>query len=68
MPVLNIWSAMGGLSPTRTMYLSDGLHLNSLGNEVLFEEFKKVLEIHFPDWMPNRLPVHQTEWSALVGT
>jgi hypothetical protein len=67
-PVLNIWHAMGGLSPTRKEYLSDGLHLNSQGNEMLFEELKKAIELHFPDWMPQRLPLHQAGWVQLVGS
>jgi hypothetical protein len=67
-PVLNIWAAMGGLSPSRTEYLSDGLHLNSQGNAMLFEELKKSIELHFPDWMPQRLPLHQAEWVQLVGS
>lgn len=67
-PVVNTWAAMGGLSPSRTKYLSDGLHLNSQGNVVLFEELKKAIETHFPDWMPQRLPLHQAEWVQLVGS
>eukprot|EP00250_Pteridium_aquilinum_P006705 c16569_g1_i1 orf=285-1001(-) len=42
-PVIDLWSSMQEKSGWQTSYLSDGLHLSSDGNAVVFEKLLKVL-------------------------
>eukprot|EP01039_Chlorochromonas_danica_P005880 gene5880-6475_t len=62
-PVVNAWSAMEGSSASRGNYLSDGLHLSSMGCEALFNEVKKVLLLHHPEWNPEIMSMDMPEWS-----
>lgn len=68
MAVLNAWIALEGPNPTRDLYLSDGLHLNHLGNEKLFKEFERLLGQDLPAWLPDNLPLHKADWAHLAST
>ena len=66
--MLDAWIALEGPHPTRDLYLSDGLHLNSLGNEKLFKQFQGLLVQDLPAWLPDNLPLHKADWASLVTT
>jgi hypothetical protein len=44
---------LDGNEDVRAQYLSDGLHLNSLGNQKVFEGVMDCLQQHFPQVLPK---------------
>ena len=64
-PVVDLWTACEGYSIYRAEFLIDGLHLNSRGNERLFEAVKLTIKENFPDLLPENLPMQLPEWSLI---
>ncbi|CZT15445.1 related to GDSL Lipase/Acylhydrolase family protein [Ramularia collo-cygni] len=49
-------------NPTFQSFFRDGLHLSSLGYEVLYEELMSVIENIWPEQMPSNLPFVLPGW------
>lgn len=63
---LNIWELLSGFNEdqsTYEKYLTDGLHLSSSGNEILFQELKKLILLNNPDLDPEKLKNFYPHWS-----
>ncbi|KAG0226316.1 hypothetical protein BGW42_003775 [Actinomortierella wolfii] len=46
-------------------YLVDGLHLNSDGNELIYQELSKLIQTKYSDWDPETMPMHGPWWGNL---
>lgn len=64
-PVVDTFTALKGETSERGQYLSDGLHLNQLGNSMLFQELVSVLSKEAPEFSADRLDADQPHWSAI---
>lgn len=65
LPVIDLWNGCEGSTDNRKSCLFDGLHLNSKGNRILFELFKKIIESSMPQWIPANLPSDFPHWTEL---
>eukprot|EP00523_Entomoneis_sp_CCMP467_P013983 CAMPEP_0168792394 /NCGR_PEP_ID=MMETSP0725-20121227/14497_1 /TAXON_ID=265536 /ORGANISM="Amphiprora sp., Strain CCMP467" /LENGTH=284 /DNA_ID=CAMNT_0008843037 /DNA_START=129 /DNA_END=983 /DNA_ORIENTATION=+ len=75
---VDIWSSMKGDSPQELgAYLSDGLHLNNLGNQHVFSEVMSVLRENCPHLCPMQdgdgrygkdggIPMEEQLWARLL--
>ncbi|RHZ65264.1 hypothetical protein Glove_318g14 [Diversispora epigaea] len=70
-PVVNLWKIItdsvndknSGL--TLKDYLSDGLHLDSLGNEILHKSLLEIIVGNWPELDPEKLPMNVSPWNNL---
>lgn len=62
--LIDLWSALGGSSSDRAMYLVDGLHLNEKGNLRLFQLVQEVIALKYPAWLSEIMPLDMPHWSA----
>ena len=67
-PVVNSWEAMEGFSSNRANYLSDGLHLSSIGNLKLFDAVMLVVLRYFPEWNPDIMEMQMPQWAQIDPT
>ena len=65
-PVINAWKGMNGDTPSRELYLLDGLHFNAKGNQQLFLLYQELIKIHLPKWQQEQLPMHKEGWEVMV--
>lgn len=65
-PVINAWKGMNGDTPARELYLLDGLHFNTKGNQQLFLLYQELIKNHLPKWNQDQLPLHKEGWEAMV--
>ena len=65
-PVINAWKGLSGDTPSRELYLVDGLHFNAKGNQQLFLLYQELIKTHLPKWLPDQLPLHKESWEAMV--
>ncbi|KAJ5770560.1 uncharacterized protein N7511_002611 [Penicillium nucicola] len=49
-------------SETLSSLLTDGLHLTPAGYRIVYDEVMKVIEAHWPDQMPDNLPMVFPSW------
>ncbi|KAL0077588.1 SGNH hydrolase-type esterase domain-containing protein [Phycomyces blakesleeanus] len=58
-PVINLWDEILDRAKEQnrdlSQFLSDGLHLSSLGNQTAYELFMEVINTHFPELHPDAL-------------
>jgi lysophospholipase L1-like esterase len=70
--VVDTYIGMAGLQEGREgedmrgSYLSDGLHLNTKGNQRMLELVVNTIGSDLPAWMPENLPNDVFPWSALA--
>lgn len=65
-PVVDLWQALKGDSVDRGLYLIDGLHLNELGNKILYEEVVNTIANHFVDLKAEFLEMDHPHWSNVA--
>jgi lysophospholipase L1-like esterase len=63
-PVVDLWTALKGESSERALYLVDGLHLNEIGNRMVYQEVMKAIGIHFFEL--QNLQLDQPHWSSAI--
>lgn len=78
-PVLDTWELLDGGSSDRAKYLGDGLHLNELGNRLVYQGLMRLIQTEFPHLAPmsdddgegkfgkSGIPVEEKLWKELVG-
>lgn len=64
--VIDLWSGLEGDSDNRSKYLSDGLHLNEIGNMKLYEIIRDKIEIDTPSLSASILPMVRPHWSKMI--
>ncbi|KAL1957194.1 hypothetical protein VTO42DRAFT_6228 [Malbranchea cinnamomea] len=47
--------------------LSDGLHFNPSGYRIMYDEVRKAIETHYPELMPERIPMNFPSWETAPG-
>ncbi|KAI8357180.1 SGNH hydrolase-type esterase domain-containing protein [Mortierella sp. GBAus27b] len=65
--VIDAWTLVAeqlGKGPL-TDYLIDGVHLGFKGNKLFFDQIMKVVETHYPEWTPAKLPLNAPYWMNL---
>ena len=65
LPYIDLWHHLEGESEARQLYLSDGLHLNALGNARLFELLLDLIYSAYPAWNIVRMPLDQPDWADM---
>ncbi|KAG0036557.1 hypothetical protein BGZ82_004037 [Podila clonocystis] len=46
-------------------YVHDGVHLASAGNDLIFQEIMRIIQTHYPEWDPEKMPMHAPWWGDL---
>ncbi|KAF9971239.1 hypothetical protein BGZ73_005841 [Actinomortierella ambigua] len=67
--VIDTWNLMNDqiVAGNKTLrdYLFDGLHLNSDGNELIYQELMKLIRTKYAEWDPNVMPMHAPWWGNI---
>jgi len=68
LPVVDLWNVLKGDTVERVRFLSDGLHLNEIGNSVLYDELTRVIIEAFPnDFDPVTMKTDHPHWSQYTN-
>ncbi|KAG0259271.1 hypothetical protein DFQ27_004178 [Actinomortierella ambigua] len=67
--VIDTWNLMNDqiIAGNKTLqdYLSDGVHLNPDGNELIYQELMKLIRTKYSEWDPEVMPMHAPWWGNL---
>ena len=67
LPVVDLWNVLKGDTVERVRFLSDGLHLNEVGNSILYEELSRVIVKAFPDkFDPVTMKTDYPHWTQFT--
>ncbi|KAI8915687.1 SGNH hydrolase-type esterase domain-containing protein [Gorgonomyces haynaldii] len=65
-PTLDAWPLMTTNGLTDDSYFSDGTHLNSKGNNILFKGLQGLIEERLPNWKPDAMALKYPWWDQVV--
>ena len=75
--LVDTWALLEGNSPSKSRYLSDGLHLNEKGNRAVYLGLKSALLQKYPEVLPmedgqgkygkSGVPLEEELWRKALG-
>ncbi|TRM61794.1 SGNH hydrolase-type esterase domain-containing protein [Schizophyllum amplum] len=60
-----LWERAGKDEASLSQYLSDGLHLNGKGYEIMYDELMQVIKDKFPELHPDNLRYNFARWDEI---